>query len=118
METGIQLRELTSFRVGGTPLRYYHPQDKAELLEALAECRQQELPWRVLGGGTNLLVDEGVLGLRAGKSTREQARAARRCLAGVGSKLVGVILNAVDPKKSPYSYYRYPYVGKRGERET
>ncbi|MGB2987330.1 MAG: polysaccharide biosynthesis tyrosine autokinase, partial [Phycisphaerae bacterium] len=64
------------------------------------------------------LVDEVVLVLRAGKSTREEARAARRCLAGVGSKLVGVILNAVDPKKSPYSYYRYPYVGKRGERET
>ncbi len=61
MDTAIQLRQLTSLRVGGTPLCYYHPMNGAELTEALAECRRQELPWRVLGGGTNLLVDEGVL---------------------------------------------------------
>lgn len=61
METVIQLCQLTSLRVGGTPLCYFHPRDKAELLDALAECRRTGLPWRVLGGGTNLLVDEGVL---------------------------------------------------------
>ncbi len=61
MDTAIQLRQLTSLRVGGTPLCYFHPASKTELREALAECRRQELPWRVLGGGTNLLVDEGVL---------------------------------------------------------
>jgi UDP-N-acetylmuramate dehydrogenase len=40
---------------------YFHPLNKEDLAEALAECRRRELPWRVLGGGTNLLVDEGVL---------------------------------------------------------
>jgi UDP-N-acetylmuramate dehydrogenase len=61
VETTIQLRQLTSLRVGGTPLRYFHPRCKADLQEALAECRRRQLPWRVMGGGTNLLVDEGVL---------------------------------------------------------
>jgi UDP-N-acetylmuramate dehydrogenase len=61
VETAIQLRQLTSLRVGGTPLCYFRPVDKPELLEVLGECRRRALPWRVLGGGTNLLVDEGVL---------------------------------------------------------
>jgi len=61
VEATIEMRQLTSLRVGGTPLRYYHPQDKAQLRQALAECRRQGLSWRVLGGGTNLLVEEGVL---------------------------------------------------------
>lgn len=55
------------------------------------------------------LVEEVVLVLRAGQSTREEAAAARHHLASVGSKLVGVVLNAVDPKRSSYSYYGYGY---------
>ncbi len=64
------------------------------------------------------LVDEVVLVLRAGKNTREEAQAARRYLAAVGAKLVGVILNAVDPKISPYSYYGYAYADRHDKRDT
>ena len=55
------------------------------------------------------LVDEVVLVLRAGKSTRDEVHAARHCLAAVGAKIVGVVLNAVHPRKSPYGYYGYGY---------
>jgi capsular exopolysaccharide synthesis family protein len=55
------------------------------------------------------LVDEIVLVLRAGTSTRDEAVTARRKLASVGGKLVGVILNAVHPRHSPYAYYGYAY---------
>jgi UDP-N-acetylmuramate dehydrogenase len=57
----VHLCQLTTFRIGGTPARYYHPRTCAELEEALAECRADGLPWRVFGGGSNLLVDEGRL---------------------------------------------------------
>lgn len=61
------------------------------------------------------LVDEVILILRAGKSTREEAQAARDSLAPFGHKLVGVILNAVNPKTAPYSYYGYaPAAGGQG----
>ena len=61
------------------------------------------------------LVDEVVLVLRAGKSTREQAQAARHYLATVGGKVVGVILNAVGRTSSRYGYgYGYGYSGGRG----
>ena len=51
------------------------------------------------------MVDEVILVLRAGKSTREEAQAARHILSLVGDKLVGVIFNAVDRKGSTYPYY-------------
>jgi UDP-N-acetylmuramate dehydrogenase len=57
----VHLGRLTTFRIGGTPVRYFHPHTEADLLAALTECRRTSLPWRVLGGGSNLLVDEGQL---------------------------------------------------------
>jgi capsular exopolysaccharide synthesis family protein len=64
------------------------------------------------------LVNEVILVLRAGRSTREEARAAREHLTTVRAKLVGVILNAVDPKRSRYSYYGYAYADNYGSGDT
>jgi receptor protein-tyrosine kinase len=61
------------------------------------------------------LVDEVILVLRAGKSTREEAQAAQQHLASVGGKLVGIILNAVEPRHAPYSYYGYAQTASRDE---
>ncbi len=57
----IQLRQLTSLRMGGAPVCYFHPRTEAELLAALEQCLRRGLSWRVLGGGSNLLVEEGTL---------------------------------------------------------
>lgn len=71
----------------------------------------------VLAGSTTILlasiVDEIVLVLRAGISTTEQVEAVRQQLAPVSHKLVGVILNAVDPRRLPYgSYYAATHPGE------
>lgn len=55
------------------------------------------------------LVDEVIMVVRAGKSTQQEVLAARQCLGSVGSKLVGVILNAVDSKSVQYPYCDYAY---------
>ncbi len=56
------------------------------------------------------IVQEVILVLRAGKSTRDEALAAQQYLAAVGGNVVGVILNAVDPKNSRHGYgYGYGY---------
>ena len=57
----MELRRWTTLRTGGTPLRYFRPADADGLRRALAECRRDGVQWRVLGGGSNLLVEEGQL---------------------------------------------------------
>jgi UDP-N-acetylmuramate dehydrogenase len=61
IERKLQLNGLTTLQTGGTPLRYYHPQNEAELRDILAECRRRGVAWRILGGGSNLLVEDGAL---------------------------------------------------------
>jgi UDP-N-acetylmuramate dehydrogenase len=61
MDAHVQLGQLTTLRMGGTPLRYYRPDSIAPLRSAFAECRRAGIPWRVLGGGSNVLAEEGAL---------------------------------------------------------
>lgn len=65
------------------------------------------------------LVDEVVLVLRAGQSCREEAEAAQRQLATVGSTIVGAILNGVDPRRVPYGYgYGYGFESEYQDTQT
>lgn len=53
----------TSFRIGGPAELMLCPKNEAELRACLALCRDRGIPWRILGGGTNVLApDEGVSG--------------------------------------------------------
>ncbi len=61
MEKVLQLHEFTTFRIGGAPRLYFHPASESGLRDALAICREQGVPWRILGGGSNLLVEDGPL---------------------------------------------------------
>jgi polysaccharide biosynthesis transport protein len=56
---------------------------------------------RVLGR----MVDRVVLVLRAGKTTRAAATAARQRFSEDGTKMLGTILNDWNPKRSPNGYY-------------
>lgn len=58
------------------------------------------------------MVQEVVLVLRAGRTAREEAEVARERLTAVGARVVGAILNGVDPRRvrSGYGYgYGYDY---------
>jgi UDP-N-acetylmuramate dehydrogenase len=57
----LSLACLTTFHIGGRPLLYLRPRDYAELDHAVALCRLRGLPMRILGGGSNLLVENGIL---------------------------------------------------------
>jgi UDP-N-acetylmuramate dehydrogenase len=61
MATATTLQTLTTFRIGGTPRRYFEPRNVRELREAMAACVQSGTPWQVMGGGSNLLVEDGPL---------------------------------------------------------
>ena len=55
------LTALTSFRLGGRPLHYAQPTGEEDLTEAIEFCRSRDLPFCVLGGGSNLLAEDGEL---------------------------------------------------------
>jgi UDP-N-acetylmuramate dehydrogenase len=57
------LAPLTTFRIGGPAELYLEPRNVEELAEVVALLRRSGIPYRVLGGGSNLLVaDKGVRG--------------------------------------------------------
>jgi UDP-N-acetylmuramate dehydrogenase len=81
--TGARLREhvsmapLTTFRIGGPAALFLEPQDDSDLEAAAAAVGAAEIPYVVLGKGSNVLVaDEGFPGLvlRLGAGFRWTAR--------------------------------------------
>jgi UDP-N-acetylmuramate dehydrogenase len=64
IERGFSLKGLTSFRIGGSAEFYSQPQSVEDLRSLLRFCTRVDVPVRILGGGSNVLVcDEGVRGL-------------------------------------------------------
>jgi UDP-N-acetylenolpyruvoylglucosamine reductase len=58
------LAKKTTLRVGGNADAYVEPASERDLSAALRFCRQHDVPFRILGRGSNLLVrDGGVRGL-------------------------------------------------------
>ena len=58
------LARYTWFRLGGVAEYFAEPTSLEELTALISHCREQSLPVRLLGGGSNLLVrDQGVPGL-------------------------------------------------------
>ncbi len=64
LSTDEPLARHTSFRIGGPALLFASPPDTEALRRALAFCADEDLPWFVLGRGTNLLIsDSGYHGM-------------------------------------------------------
>ncbi|OGP53265.1 MAG: UDP-N-acetylenolpyruvoylglucosamine reductase [Deltaproteobacteria bacterium RBG_13_52_11] len=58
---GVPMSEITSFRIGGPADLILYPRDLQDLQIVTARCRDQGVPYLLLGNGTNLLVsDRGV----------------------------------------------------------
>ena len=62
VEQNVPLAPLTTFAIGGAAEFFTAVSSEAELIEALIFARKESLPVTVLGGGSNVLVDdEGVM---------------------------------------------------------
>lgn len=59
-------------------------------------------------------VDGAILVVRAFTTSREFAQEASRALQGVGGRIAGVVLNAVELDRSEYRHYHYSYYRKGG----
>jgi UDP-N-acetylmuramate dehydrogenase len=64
VQKDVPLGPMTTFGVGGKAERFVRPRTAEELREVLARCDKADVPLRVLGRGSNLLIsDEGVPGV-------------------------------------------------------
>lgn len=52
------MAEHTTFRIGGPADYYLCPESGAEICRILEVCREEGLPWFILGNGSNLLVSD------------------------------------------------------------
>ncbi len=88
IEEGVALSRHTTLGTGGPARAFAKPETEAELQEALAWARREELPVAVIGLGSNLLVaDEGVeaLVLRLGGELASVDVEGERIVAGGGA---------------------------------
>ena len=87
------------FRLGGTADYFAEPTSVTELQSLVRRCRSAEVPVRILGGGSNLLVTQGrVPGVVVHLSAPDFARVdvnPPQLTAGAGAKLGHVIATAV-----------------------
>ena len=110
----------TTFKVGGPADRYFEADSSDSLREILLFCREEDIEWTIIGGGSNLLAaDEGYdgcviklagdfreikeipQGLRAGagvglarllKESSERGLSGLECLAGIPGTVGGALV--------------------------
>jgi UDP-N-acetylmuramate dehydrogenase len=85
LRTSFPLAPLTSFRIGGPAALYLEAESDADLMAASLAISATELPWTIVGKGSNVLVsDLGFEGLviRLGRGYRWAARDGLRLHAG------------------------------------
>ncbi|MCC8061403.1 MAG: UDP-N-acetylmuramate dehydrogenase [Clostridiales bacterium] len=89
----------TTFRVGGPADFFAEPGDARELAAVLMACREAEIPYYIIGNGSNLLVGDG--GYRGviialGQSWSEIMVEENRIRAGAGALLTAVARRALE----------------------
>jgi len=99
VQRDVPLAAYTWFRLGGPAQYVAQPRSIDELAALIQRCRAEEIPVRVLGGGSNLLVrDEGVSGMvirLTHPAFSEIQVKDRHVIAGGGAKLGHVISSSV-----------------------
>jgi len=100
VQRDVALAGYTWFRVGGPAEYLAEPRSVDELVALVKRCRSEEIPVRLLGGGSNLLVrDEGVSGMVVHLSNPSFAEIETRessVVAGGGARLGHVISTSVS----------------------
>lgn len=104
IEVNVEMKEHTSFKVGGPVDVLVTPESYDEVMKIIKMCKREEVPYYILGNGSNLLVkDGGLRGLaiklsKLNKITTEGTKITAQCGAHIGdvsmlalrSKLTGL----------------------------
>ena len=64
IKKNIALAKYTTFRIGGKAKYFFAAKNKEEIIKAVKWAKDKNLPFFILGGGSNLLIsDKGFKGL-------------------------------------------------------
>jgi UDP-N-acetylmuramate dehydrogenase len=98
VRANVPLAALTHLRVGGPAEWFIEPYGEEDAALAHRVCRENEVPLRVLGGGSNLLIaDDGVPGaILSLTSLNRMVRDGTRLTAGAGVTLASLIRGAKE----------------------
>jgi UDP-N-acetylmuramate dehydrogenase len=100
IQAGQPLAPFTHLRIGGPAEYLVTPRTRDELARVVAACTAEGIPFRVLGGGTNLLIrDEGVKGVVVRMTAPDftfVTVAGKTLRAGGGASLYSVIAAATS----------------------
>lgn len=86
----VEMKEYTSFRVGGPVDVLVTPESYDEVVKIIKMCRKEDVPYYILGNGSNLLVkDGGLRGLaiklsKLNNITTEDTKITAQCGAHIG----------------------------------
>jgi UDP-N-acetylmuramate dehydrogenase len=68
----VSLKDYTTFKIGGRASYFFVAENKKEVISAITIAKENDLPFFILGGGSNILVaDEGFNGLVIKTESRE-----------------------------------------------
>lgn len=87
----------TTFRTGGAADWLAEPESEEELAAVIRLCKSHEIPWYILGNGSNLLVgDKGFHGviIALGKKWKQVSSEGNKIRAGAGTALYNVAKQA------------------------
>jgi len=95
IQNNYNLKALSTFRIGGPAEYFLCAKTREDLQQGFAWAEQHELPVYVLGGGSNLLInDQGIAGLVIQPGNRELAVKGSRLHTGAGGHLAEAVSTA------------------------
>jgi len=101
LKEDIPLAKFTSFNIGGRAKYFFEGNNKREIIKAVSLAKQEDLPFFILGGGSNLLVDDkGYQGLvikiqNSGLKIQKE-NSNFKVAAGAGTSLSLLVSNAAE----------------------
>jgi UDP-N-acetylmuramate dehydrogenase len=102
LREGVALAPLSHIRIGGSACVFVEPWSEEDAAAVVRVCLEHGLPWRVLGGGSNILVaDEGIdaVVIYLGGWNRVE-RDGRNLIASAGASLPSLLRRSRETKLS------------------
>ncbi len=105
VEQGVLLKDYTSFKIGGPAKYFFNARTNQDLTRAIKAAKELDIPFFILGGGSNLLVsDNGFNGLviRVCNSRLEAQNS--HLIASAGAKLIDLVSLAAESSLAGFEW--------------
>ncbi len=92
IQSNILLADYTTFKIGGAAKYFFVARDRDDLVKAVSFAKEKELPFFILGGGSNLLIsDEGFDGLVIAMNNNRLSVNGSKIIAEAGARLSDLV---------------------------